>query len=216
MMQRHTTIAVLMLAAALAGGCATTEGPSSQSPYLSGTPVTRSPVRAEELTQEAMAHVEDDPARAASLLREALAADLYHGPAHNNLGILHLRSGRLYEAANEFEWARRLMPGHPDPRLNLGIVLERAGLIDDALEAYAAALEVYPDHIESTQALVRARLKYDRPHDATPRMLEQVALRGSNPVWRAWARTRLAAEPSGVARSSAQSSVSLSSRAATN
>jgi hypothetical protein len=51
---------------------------------------------------------------------EALSADLFFGLAHNNLGVLYLKEDKLYEAANEFEWARKLMPGHPDPRMNLG------------------------------------------------------------------------------------------------
>ena len=33
---------------------------------------------------------------------------------HGNLGVLYLNRGELYEAASEFEWARRLLPGHPD------------------------------------------------------------------------------------------------------
>jgi len=35
--------------------------------------------------------IDSDPAKAAELLREALTADLFFGPAHNNLGVLHHR-----------------------------------------------------------------------------------------------------------------------------
>ena len=38
-------------------------------------------------------------AQAEEMLREALTVDLYHGPAHNNLGVLFLRQSKLYEAA---------------------------------------------------------------------------------------------------------------------
>ena len=34
--------------------------------------------------------IASDPAKAESLLREALGYDLYHGAAHNNLGVLLL------------------------------------------------------------------------------------------------------------------------------
>lgn len=44
-------------------------------------------------------------------------------------------AGWLHKAASEFEWARKLMPGYPDPRLNLAMTLEEAGRIDEASEA---------------------------------------------------------------------------------
>ena len=35
------------------------------------------------------------------------------------------------------------MPGHPGPRMNLALTLERAGRIDEAMATYDTALEVY-------------------------------------------------------------------------
>jgi hypothetical protein len=58
------------------------------------------------------------------LLRDALTADLSYGPAHNNLGVLRLKRGDLSEAANEFEWARKLIPEHPDRRFSRAPTLE--------------------------------------------------------------------------------------------
>jgi tetratricopeptide (TPR) repeat protein len=142
-----------------------------------------------------MGLVDKDPAEAERLLREALDADLFNGPAHNNLGALYLRQGRLYEAAGEFEWARKLMPGHPDPRLNLALTLERAGRTEEAIAQYDTALEVFPDHVPTMQALVRLQLRTGRSDDRTPRMLEEVALRGESEQWRGWARVRLASQP---------------------
>jgi len=52
-----------------------------------------------------------EAAEAETLLRRALTADLYHGPAHNNLGVLYLTQGKLFEAAGEFEWARGELAG---------------------------------------------------------------------------------------------------------
>lgn len=74
----------------------------------------------------------------------ARSQDLYHGPAHNNLGVIYLKKGLLFEAAGEFQWARQLLPGHPDPRLNLALTLETAGKTDDAIATYKTALEVFP------------------------------------------------------------------------
>ncbi len=155
-------------------------------------------MEAQRLTLLAADLLERDPERAEDMLRRALTADLYHGPAHNNLGVIHLNRGALYEAAEEFEWARRLMPGHPDPRMNLALTLERAGRIDDALTEYAAALEAYPGHIEAVQALVRCQVRNARRDERTRDLLEEVSMRGTSPVWRDWARTTLATSASGT------------------
>lgn len=116
-----------------------------------------------------------------------------------DLGVVLLGRGKLYEAANEFEWARKLMPGHPDPRMNLALTLERAGRIDDAMTAYASALEAYPEHLPTMEALARCQLRHGREDDRTPKLIEAIALRGGTEAWRAWARGRLAhASTSGV------------------
>ncbi|MEM9066815.1 MAG: tetratricopeptide repeat protein [Planctomycetota bacterium] len=175
-----TAVLFMML---VLGACA-----SSTSPYLGGGERQRDPMMAQRLTQEA--GDTSDAAEAEQLLRRALAADLYHGPAHNNLGVLLLKRGELYEAAHEFEWARKLMPGHPDPRLNLGLVMERAGRVEEAIEAYESAREVYPGHMPAIQAIARASLRYGLEHPSLEELLEQVSLRGTSYPWREWARER--------------------------
>ena len=94
-----------------------------------------------------------EPAKAELLLCEELTADLYCGPAHNNLGVIFLNRGNLYAAAGDFEWARKLLPGQPDPRKNLALGLERAERTDDALATYATALDDYRDHLPTLQAM---------------------------------------------------------------
>jgi Tfp pilus assembly protein PilF len=174
-----------LLLTVLGAGCAATKPPG---PYSPMTEAGRDPAVSQRLTQEAAKLIVSDPGRAESLLREALNADLYNGPAHNNLGALYLAQGKLYESAGEFEWARKLMPGHPDPRMNLALVLERAGRTDEALATYATALEVYPEHIPTMQALTRLQLRAGRTDDRTAHMLDEVALRGETQAWRDWAR----------------------------
>ena len=49
------------------------------------------------------------------------------------IGVIYLDRGEHYEAASELEWARKLLPGHPDPRVNLALLYERAGRTPDAL-----------------------------------------------------------------------------------
>lgn len=151
----------------------------------------RNPQLAAELTQQAIDLMTDDSEEAMRLLRAAIDADLYHGPAHNNLGVLLLNNGELYAAAEEFDLARRLMPGHPDPRINLGIALERGGKTSEALEAYASAIEVYPQHLPSLQALARLQIRTENTDETTESMLQIIAARGDT-AWSQWARRQLA------------------------
>ena len=62
-------------------------------------------------------------------------------------------------AANEFEWARKLMPGHPDPRVNLAMTLEMAGKVVEELASYGAALKVYPDYPPAVQGIASLTLR---------------------------------------------------------
>jgi len=151
----------------------------------------RDTARAHELTLEALDVLDSDPATAEALLLAALKADPYHGPTHNDLGVLHYRKSELYQAANEFESARKLMPGDPGPRLNLGLTLEKAALFDRAFEAYSAALEVSPAHIRTIQAIARLTLRTGRKSDQLMGMLEDITLRGETPLWRSWAQEQL-------------------------
>jgi Flp pilus assembly protein TadD len=132
-----------------------------------------------------------DPGDAERLLRQALLADPFHGPAHNNLGVLDLSAGRFGDAADRFETARRLMPGHPDPRLNLAIVLERAGRLEQAVEAYNAALEVAPDHLPTLMALSRMQVRTGRTDARTAGNLRQIIMLTGDPEWRRWAERAL-------------------------
>ena len=114
---------LIVLTAAALASC--THTPNTAYTPLDGA--QRNTALADRLNQQGADLMATEPAKAEATIREALAADLYHGPAHNNLGVLFLKQDKLYEAAGEFEWARKLLPGHPDPRLNLSLTLESAG-----------------------------------------------------------------------------------------
>lgn len=170
-------------------GCASA---SRSSPYAPLSEGARDTAKAQELTQVAARLIVSDPDKAEHLLREALSADITFGPAHNDLGVIFLNRGQLYEAASEFEWARKLMPGHPDPRMNLALTLERAGHVDEALATYIAALEVYPGHMPTVQALARLQIRSNRTDSKTNSYINEIALAGESPQWRNWAQSRLA------------------------
>lgn len=183
---------LLSVVALCAQGCATAARRDAYSPISESARDTR---RAMELNAQALPYMDKGDltslARAEELLRQALSADLYFGPAHNNLGVIYLQEGKYYEAAGEFEWARRLLPGHPDPRVNLALTLESAGRNDEAIATYRTALEVYPDYVAAMQGLARLQIKNGKPDDKTAGLLREVAMRGETPQWRDWAREEL-------------------------
>ena len=181
--RRVLAMAFISALAVIATGCANARGPYAPQPEAA-----RDSLKAQRLTQEAAKA--SDPEKAEKLLREALTADIYHGPAHNNLGVLYLKKGMLYEAAQEFQWAQKTMPGHPDPRLNLALIMEKAGRVDEALIGYASVLEVYVGHVLAMQAMTRLQLKSGRADEETRAMLKEIALKGEDQTWREWARAQ--------------------------
>jgi len=176
----------------LLAGCTSAK---TTDPYAPVSEADRDTQKAIALNNQALPYMDkSDPAsltRAEDLLRQALKADLYFGPAHNNLGVLYLQQGKYYEAAGEFEWARRLLPGHPDPRVNLAMTLESAGRGDDAISTYRTALEVYPDYVAAMQGLARLQLKSGKTDEKTTLLLKEIAMRGETPEWRDWAKGEL-------------------------
>ena len=186
---RTGVLRLVLLAGTLVSGCATTK-PSS--PYSTPPLGARNTLAAQELNGEAVKSLDqNDLEGAKTLLERALSEDIWFGPAHNNLGVVHLKSNRLYEAANEFEWARKLMPGHPDPRMNLGLVLEKASRIDDAVAAYRSALEVYSEHIKAKEALAKLEVESGRANSKTRSLLEDIVQRGESEEWREWAKKKI-------------------------
>lgn len=178
---------IILCVSACLAGCAS----KPTGPYAPAGEASRNPEKAEQLNQRAADLMDTDPEKAEKLLREALTCDLFNGAAHNNLGIILMERGLLFEAAGEFEWARKLLPGHPDPRMNLAYTLELAGRTDEAISTFRTALEVYPDHLPTMQALSRLQVRSGKQDAETPRMLKEVAMRGETPEWRDWARLQM-------------------------
>jgi tetratricopeptide (TPR) repeat protein len=156
-------------------------------PYTPPTDSERQTTVAEKLNREGADAIATDLPKAEALLREALTKDLFYGPAHNNLGVVFLKQHRLYEAANEFEWARKLLPDSPDPRVNLALVMEQAGRGNDAFRAYEAALEVAPDCLAAIQGAAVCAVRHGRDDSRIDGWLQTIQLRGESLDWRTWA-----------------------------
>jgi Tfp pilus assembly protein PilF len=132
------------------------------------------------------------PEPAEEELKEALAADLFFGPAHNNLGIAYFRQKKHYLAAWEFQYAAKLMPSKAEPRNNLGMVFEAVERLEDAANWYEKALALEPGEVEIAANLARIYVRHDRKDEKTRQLLQDIVMKDSRPQWIEWARERLA------------------------
>ena len=94
-------------------------------------------------------------------------------------------------AAWEFEYAAKLMPTSGEPLNNLGLIYERIGRFDEAVQRYEAAIAINPDNQEFASNLARLQV---RREDVTPEIahaLHEVMFRDDRPEWRDWAGEQL-------------------------
>jgi Tfp pilus assembly protein PilF len=161
-------------------------------PYNPPSAAARDTHQAEQLNREAADLLDTESAKAETILREALTADLFFGPAHNNLGVLFLKQHKLYEAASEFEWAKKLLPDCPDPRVNLALCLEQAGRVDDAIAAYETALQVNPSYLPAIEGIACLTLRSGKKDERLDAWLGEIAQRCDDAAWRDWAITERA------------------------
>jgi Flp pilus assembly protein TadD len=84
-----------------------------------------------------------------TLFRHALDVTRDNWLAHNNLGIVLMRSGRMPEAIEHLEQALQINPDLAEVHYNLGNALVQAGKIKDAIWHYEQALRLEPDYAEA-------------------------------------------------------------------
>lgn len=96
--------------------------------------------------------------------------------AENNLGLLHLRAGRLTEATQSFRRAISLREDFAEPRFNLGAVFDRRGELDKAAALYLEALELKPDFSRVNNSLGIIRARQGQPALAARRFERELAV----------------------------------------
>ncbi len=129
---------------------------------------------------------------AEKVLKEALTADIFFGPAHNNLAAVYLRQQKHYLAAWEARYAIKLMPNNPEPRNNLGMIFESVRRLDEAAANYEEALKLAPDSPEIIGNLARTRLRAGLKDERTRQLLADLVMKDTRPEWAAWSRKQLA------------------------
>lgn len=83
------------------------------------------------------------------------------------------------------------MPYQPEPRNNLGLVLEQAGKLDDAIDRYRNALNIQPDNPQLIGNLARAKHQRGDKDEEQRELLEDILLKDTRPDWKRWAREQV-------------------------
>ena len=127
---------------------------------------------------------------AEAMLHKALQADPSFGP-RSTTSALSISSSIACTTLQGNSGAAGLMPQQPEPINNLGMVLERAGKLAEAIAAYEKAHAMSPEHAEYLGNLASARVRDGENDDTTRSLLDQVLLRDTRPDWQSWARSTL-------------------------
>jgi len=127
-----------------------------------------------------------DLERAGELLGKAVGVDDRNVLAWMTLGLVHHERQRAYEAAEAFHRAARLEPTRYEPHFNLGIVLESAGRLGPAIDAYEKALALAPEEVAVMENLARCYIRADRDLGRAAELVEKALRSERRPEWRLW------------------------------
>ena len=116
--------------------------------------------------------------------QEALAISGDLSGAWNNLGELYMRRGDYADAVSAFGVASGLTPTDPRPLYNTGLVYQKGGWADDAIEHYAQALTRDPNMQEALRGHTVAADMLGRADDRTLEHIRRGLLRETDPQWR--------------------------------
>lgn len=107
---------------------------------------------------------------ALAFFRDALAVGSDEAQTHKRLGECLLGLGRLREAADEYDAARKIRPGLPGLHYDLALLAEAQQDDGTALDEYQQELRASPEHAESLFNLGVLLLKRGRPAEALPHL----------------------------------------------
>jgi tetratricopeptide (TPR) repeat protein len=135
--------------------CGAARAAASRAPaYPHPRPVTAELERARRLREAG------DVETAASVLQQAVLLSPDNAAAHNDLGLLHLRSRRPAEAIRCFARAVALDPKMAIAHYNFGTALEQQGDNDAAIGAYRRAVSIAPKLADAHERLGNLLLAY--------------------------------------------------------
>ena len=120
-------------------------------------------------------------ADAETLWRTTLAWNPQSYLAHNNLGGLLVRSGRVSEAIPHFERALEIQPDYAVACHNLGCALAQQGLFDEAIARFEQAVALDPEYFSPRLNLGNALTQRGRAAEAKVQFEAALRLRPNHP-----------------------------------
>lgn len=183
----------------LGGACSAPE-PERQRVYRYETDLDRSVAReAQDVAAASDAYArgwtrlrEEDFRGAAAEFTRASELDPASGRAFNNAGWAYYKLGETYRAAFAFKQAVERMPGDAVPLSNLGLTMEEAGRLDEAVRLHEAAAAAAPDRPLYLARATRAKLERGDDWSTLADTVEELAFSIDDAEWVAWAQRRLA------------------------
>jgi Flp pilus assembly protein TadD len=112
-----------------------------------------------------------------TLFEHAISVTEDNWLAHNNLGDVLVKEGRLEAAAAHFESALRAFPAYADAHYNLAVARSRMGHTAEAVAHYREALRLEPGNANARNNLGMALLQTGAVDDAVRELTELVRVR---------------------------------------
>jgi protein O-mannosyl-transferase len=112
-----------------------------------------------------------------SLWLQTLAVTENNDLAHNNLGSVWLRSGRVDDAIREYQAALKVTPESPLARNNLGSAFLKQGKVAEAIQEFQRVLSRNPQSITGRFNLAAALLKSGRTAEAVAEYEKVLAIK---------------------------------------
>ncbi len=154
------------------------------------TELEQEQVEARRLNSEALTQGQD-PAQQRKLLEQALYKDQLFGEAHNNLGVVLYKQGRLYEAAGHLQRASELLSGSSIPLVNLAILHATMGQWDRALPYAREAYEKDHHDFRALRILAECLVEKRDNSNELAEALQQLVMVSPDEPLRKWAMRQL-------------------------
>ena len=113
----------------------------------------------------------------AALFRQAILWKPNHAPAHANLGLELMRSGRMEEARAQFVDAIRLDPRSPIAQAGLGVMFAGEGNYDEARRRLEESLRLDPEQASAQNNLCAVLLRFGLAEEAAAHCAEALKVK---------------------------------------
>ncbi len=127
------------------------------------------------------------PDQAVDLYRQAIAGNPDLGPAWNNLGYALMSRGKdldFVEAGQCFKRAADVLPTDERPYENLGVLYQKRGFDDQALNHFNMALERNPYSTVALRGSIGSAKRLLRSDEASLQRINRALMTETDPTWR--------------------------------